>query len=339
VGHDAGTPSGWTVTGEITVSNPNDWQDITVDVTDAVDNGGVCTVDGGTAVEVPRSDSVTLDYSCTYASAPTADEGTNTATATWDGAAAHTPSSSADGTAAFDFGAVEPNLIDECVSVSDPIDPNSPHSFCVGDTGDPTFSFTYTRTVNAPTLGSCVEYDNTATFTTIDTGTTGSDSQTVEVCNVRQPLTPGYWKTHLGPTAACRGLSLPQGTGCSNNGPWANQYFTNLTLGTYPVNSIQKAAQVFAAMNCGTSTDQSAIGCLAGHLLAAKLNVANGANSCISATIAKADAFLSGQTVDGVPGINYTGPGVTYVLSAAQRALAISLKTALDTYNNGGGCP
>jgi hypothetical protein len=96
---------------------------------------------------------------------------------------------------------------------------------------------------------------------------------------------------------------------------------------------------VFDAMNCGASTSQGAVGCLAGHLLAAKLNVKNGADSsCIAATIAAADAFLKGQTLNGVPGINYTGPGGTYTLTTAQRAYAISLKNALDSYNNHVGC-
>jgi len=92
-------------------------------------------------------------------------------------------------------------------------------------------------------------------------------------------------------------------------------------------------------MNCSSSKPTDAIGCLAGHLLAAKLNVKNGANSCIAPIIAKADAFLSSQVVDGVTGINYTGPSGTYSLTTAQRNLAISLKTLLDKYNNNISCP
>jgi len=74
-------------------------------------------------------------------------------------------------------------------------------------------------------------------------------------------------------------------------------------------------------------------------LLAAKFNVANGANTCIAPVIAKADAFLSGQVVDGVTGINYVGPSANYTLTTAQRNLAISLKTLLDKYNNNISCP
>ena len=76
--------------------------------------------------------------------------------------------------------------------MSDPIDPNSPHNFCVGDAGDPNFSFTYSRTVNVPASG-CVSYDNTATFTTNDTSATGSDKVTVQVCAAVNGKTQGFW--------------------------------------------------------------------------------------------------------------------------------------------------
>jgi len=94
-------------------------------------------------------------------------------------------------------------------------------------------------------------------------------------------------------------------------------------------------------MNCGSSKPNDAIGCLAGHLLAAKLNLADGSLVCgnLLQVVANADAFLSGQTVNGVPGINYTGPNGTYTLTSAQRSLAVSLKTKLDLYNNNVSCP
>lgn len=91
------TDSGWTMGGTITVSNPNDWEDITADVTDAF-TGGVCTVTGGEDVVIPAGESVTLNYSCTFATQP-AYTGTNTATATWDKAAYFTPKGTASGTA------------------------------------------------------------------------------------------------------------------------------------------------------------------------------------------------------------------------------------------------
>jgi hypothetical protein len=103
-----------------------------------------------------------------------------------------------------------------------------------------------------------------------------------------------------------------------------------LQLGNYTVSTIQQAAAVFVAMNCSSNTSQGAVGCLAGHLLAAELNVANGASHCADSVIAAANAFLVS--------IGYTGPSGTYTLTSAQRATAIQLKTQLDTYNNG-TCP
>jgi hypothetical protein len=110
------------------------------------------------------------------------------------------------------------------------------------------------------------------------------------------------------------------------------------------VSDTAKATAVFNAMNCSNTgtikqQNQNAIGCLAGHLLAAELNLANGSDTCIQSTVNDANSFLSGGTVDGVTGITYTGPTGNYSgLTAAQRAEAIKLKSALDKYNNGGGC-
>ena len=90
------TDSNWTLYGKITVTNPNDWEDITADVTDVYDGGGLCTVTGGTGVVIPAGKSVILDYSCVFASQP-AYSGKNTATATWDKAAYFTPTGTASG--------------------------------------------------------------------------------------------------------------------------------------------------------------------------------------------------------------------------------------------------
>ena len=123
-----------------------------------------------------------------------------------------------------------------------------------------------------------------------------------------QALTPGYWKNHQSQLVK----------------------YLPLSLGGYAVTSFATATSIFDGMNCSSSSDQDAIGCLAGHLLASKLNVANGASSCIAGTITSADAFLAG--------IGYAGTGKVYALSASQRSTAIALKDALDAYNNNIGC-
>ena len=141
--------------------------------------------------------------------------------------------------------------------------------------------------------------------------------------------------------------ATPVGIGALGSGYWKNhledsamQYLPK-SLGNYQVDTIQRAAQVFKGTNCSSSKDQNAIGCLAGQLLATKLSLANGSLACpgILQAVAGADAFLKGQTVNGVPGINYVGPGGHYALTAAQRGLALALKDKLNTYNSNIACP
>jgi hypothetical protein len=121
-------------------------------------------------------------------------------------------------------------------------------------------------------------------------------------------LSPGYWKNHADATTS----ELPQ------------------SLDGYSVSTFAQATAVFTAMNCGKAK-ADAVGCLAGQLLAAKLNVSNGSPGCIGPTIASADTFLSS--------IPYTGPGASYTLNASQRSAALGLQVTLSGYNAGGGCP
>jgi hypothetical protein len=147
------------------------------------------------------------------------------------------------------------------------------------------------------------------TDTAVNTAAGGSgNAEKIWVAPTAQPLTPGYWKNHQAATTAL----LP------------------VSLGNFSVATFATATAIFDSMNCGSSKPQGAVGCLAGHLLAAELNVANGGDTCIAPVIAAADAFLIS--------INYVGPTGTYTLTDAQRAEAISIKNALDKYNNGGGC-
>jgi hypothetical protein len=229
--------------------------------------------------------------------------------------------------APFDF--TNPDVVtssDDCVDVSDTFKGILGANVCATSSPQP-FTFTYTRTLGPYNTCGTFYVPNTASFKTNASGTTGSASANVKVVVTgcaSGGLTPGYWKNHLSPAT-------------SKNGPWTSQYLA-LKLGNYTVDTTAKVTAEFDGMNCSSSSSQNAVGCLAGHLLASKLNVANGASNCIAATIANADAFLKGQTVNGVAGINYAGPSGSYSLSAAQRSLAISLKTVLDTYNNG-TCP
>ena len=159
-------------------------------------------------------------------------------------------------------------------------------------------------------------------------------------------LPQGYWKNHLansnsaGPFFDANCNALPKGTSCSTTGPFDKQYLPK-SLGNFQVSDIVTAAKVFSASNCSSNKDQDAIGCLTGELLATKMNLANGSLACpsILQAVADADAFLKGQTVNGVPGINYVGPSGKYTLPAAQRNFVISLKAKLNTYDSNVSCP
>jgi len=253
VTHNNGTDGNWKVTGTIHVTNPNDWEAITADVTDAVDNGGSCTVSGGTGMSIPASGSKDLTYSCTYTSAPSPIDGINTATATWESAAFFTPSGSANGTADVKFSTTAPNLIDECVTVTDSYAGNLGQA-CVGDANPK--SFTYPRTIPVPQFD-CQSYDNTATFTTNDSHTTGSDSETVRVCGPAKTgaLTMGFWQNKNGQGIITGGAAT---AGVCNSGTWLRQYapFQDLSatatcaqVGTYVTNVIKAANASGSSMN------------------------------------------------------------------------------------------
>jgi hypothetical protein len=202
VTHDTSTDSGWAVSGKITVSNPNDFEDIVVNVSDTIDNGGICTVTGGSNVTVKAGQSVTLDYSCSYASAPSPLAGTNTATATWDQTAASTQSGTATGTASADFSTTTPTIVDGTITVvDDKTDPSNPVTLGTADyTQANPIDFKYALQKSG-VGGTCTSYTNTATFTTDTSGTTGKASQTVTLCvaedlTVAKNATPSFTRTY-----------------------------------------------------------------------------------------------------------------------------------------------
>ncbi len=260
VGHDNGTDGNWQVAGKITVANPNDWEQVTVNVTDAIDNGGTCTVsqsaggdDPANAV-IPASGSVDFPYTCSYGSAPSPASGTNTATATWSKDAASTPDGSAQGQAPADFGSVSPNIKDGSVTVTDT------QGGTLGTVGlsDPNpKALAYSKSFPVPANG-CQSYDNTATFTTNTTNTSGNSNKvTVSVCGPAKTgaLTMGFWQNKNGQGIITGGVST---AGVCNSGTWLRQYlpFQDLSnaatcaqVGTYVTNIIKAAGAAGTSMN------------------------------------------------------------------------------------------
>jgi len=188
--------SGWTLSGTITVTNPNTWQDITANVTDTLGLGGgaTCTVAGGSSVVVPRGGSVRLDYSCTFASKP-AYTGDNTATVTWNAAAAHTAAGSAATTVPVELTLDQST--DQTITVSDTqYAPATPWTLDYLAAADST-PFTYTLTRVAKT-GSCETFVNTAKID--QTGE--KDSVTATLCGgadltVSKTATASFTRTYL----------------------------------------------------------------------------------------------------------------------------------------------
>ncbi len=149
--------------------------------------------------------------------------------------------------------------------------------------------------------------------------------------------TPGYWKNNE--TAG----NLPQTLALAD----VSRTYLGYTVTHYAEDLATSANEadavsIFNAMNC--SDQKSAVNCLAGHLLAAKLNLkasygdridnvpdigATTLQNCIDTEIDSAVKFLTSKS--------YTGPG-TYTMSKADRATFLALKDQLDRFNNGIGC-
>lgn len=170
---DGYVDDGWSMSGTITVSNPNDFQWMTVDIADVPNIGGgaTCTVINGDDVAVPAGTLVngqivpgtaTRDYTCTIPQQPLYTGGTNTATITWAGGSA------SSGALPVVFGVDEET--DEVVTVVDDKtvegDEVELGEAIWNDDDEPTV-FTYSLDLEAP-ANECVDYVNTAEI--VETG-------------------------------------------------------------------------------------------------------------------------------------------------------------------------
>ena len=207
------------------------------------------------------------------------------------------------------------NSTDECVSVSDTY-AGSLGTVCAGDAPK---TFTYSRTIGGYSTCGDYQIDNTATFTTNDTGTTGSSSSTVYAhvpCGGGCTLTIGYWKTHagFGPQADMVTPLLPIRLGTSGGAKSINVTTAALAVQLLSFNG---SNNVFAASN--------GINKLYAQLLGAKLSGADGASlTSVASTIAAADAFLATHNSTDWAG-----------LTSAQKTTVNGWASTLDSYNNG----
>ena len=239
----AGSPTNFQASGTITVSNPNS-DPVTIDsLTDQLSDGTPCTITGGAPSSVPAGDS-TYDYTCSPSDGSAT---SNTATVTWSDQTLGNGDLLAGGTkdVTVDFSFAE-NDIDECATVSD-TNSNGPQNVSVCDTT----TFNYSVTVPVPQYD-CVNYDNTASFTTNDTGTTGSDGQRVTVCGPAKTgaLTIGFWKTTNG-----QGLIK---TYCVSGGNNLGTYLAGLGGGSGPFSNAPTTCSSLATYVSGILSGASA---------------------------------------------------------------------------------
>jgi hypothetical protein len=272
VTHDGGTISDVKVTGTISVFNPNvDQSNNTVPVdidgvTDQLSDSTVCTVTNGGPQTLTQFQT-DFAYECDLSALPQG-ELDNTATVSWSDQFLDDGSFLAGNSADFIFSNISftENTIDECVNVTDSYAGNL-GTACVGDANPK--SFTYQRTIQVP-ANDCQSYDNTATFTTNDTGATGNASQTVTVCGPAKTgaLTIGFWKTtngqnliktYCGTDPTGLGAYL-RGLGPTDQGPYANAPSACSSLATYVYNILNGASasnmnNMLKAQMLGTALD------------------------------------------------------------------------------------
>src|SRR5215469_385582 len=184
VTHGAGAVSDVGVSGTIQVFNPNvDGSNNPVavsgvNVTDQLSDGTQCTVTDGLNASLTSADT-SFSYSCSLSGLPQG-QLDNTVTVTWPSQTLSDGDFLLGDSATFTFSSITftENKVDDCVEVTDTLK---------GDLGqvcqsDPSpKDITYQLSANG-TPGTCTPTNNTATFTTDSTGTTGTSSQGVSVC-------------------------------------------------------------------------------------------------------------------------------------------------------------
>lgn len=160
VDQDGFVDSNWMIEGEIEVTNPNTFGQITFDLAQATDlDEAQCIVDGEhTAVVLAGGETVAMAYVCTLGVAPEY-ETTSTATVTWIDAAGELASASGSAEANFEVAAE----IDAVVEVwDDHTDPANPILLGEADrTDEESWLFPYSLILQGE-VGETTQFTNTA---------------------------------------------------------------------------------------------------------------------------------------------------------------------------------
>ena len=288
-----GEDSGWVVKGKIKVTNPNDWEPVTVNVADEIegDSGAKCSVSGGEGVEIPAGESEEFEYECIYSEAPTSLAETNLATATWDAEAAHTPSGEASGTAKVDWAGTEPATTDACVTeVTDTVDGTTTKL-----EGELCESKTFEETITFPVQSGCVDHTNVAKTTTADSEETLESEVKVRVCGVVQTgaLTMGYWQNKNGQAIITGGHETSK---VCDSATWLRQFppFQDLSSSANCKKVAEYVTNVIKAANAGGAAMNAM---LKGQMLATSLDVYF-SDPALGGNKIKAPKPLGGQKID-----------------------------------------
>ncbi|MGD2109198.1 MAG: hypothetical protein PVI86_07380, partial [Phycisphaerae bacterium] len=182
----------WAVEGNIEAFNPAPISAMITDVTDVISPGIAAAVDCGVSFpyELPAAETLMCTYS---ADLPDASSRVNAATVSTEGDVAG-GSANAD----VDFANATVTVVDECVDVTD-TNVGFIGTFCADEAPIVVEYSVFVGPYEEPDDCGTHEVDNTASFVTNDTGTTGDDTWTVTVtvpCEGGCTLTQGYWKTH-----------------------------------------------------------------------------------------------------------------------------------------------
>ena len=148
------------------------------------------------------------------------------------------------------------------------------------------------------------------------------------------PRTIGYWKNWN----RCTGGN--QSATAQKNGGAAAGFFLvedllPQTIGEFSVTSCQQAVKLLSKQDqAGRNKASDAAYELGAQLLAARFNLAAGAETCSAVQ----QAVLDGQTL--LDGINFTGSGDDLGSKSKdpRRAQALAVAATLDRYNNGNLC-
>jgi hypothetical protein len=202
------------------------------------------------------------------------------------------------------------NLVDESVTLTD----SMTGALGTANAADGPKTITYTKTIGPFTTAECgtKKIDNTAAFSTVDTGATASDTASVDVTITCPPPAPKcplpslIWKfvALLGPNYVK--TLLPQSLGTAG--------------GTKSV-SVTSTSQAMSIL-FKEWTSSNVVDLLSAELLAAKLNQASGRDvSSIASTIAAADAFLATKNASSS-------------LSSSEKTMVKGWTAKLEEYNN-----